>query len=120
MRVEILTGDAFELIRDIPPRSVDLIFTDPLYLSQGLHLYAWLAEQAARVLRPEGWLLFFATGYPRPAGMEALGRRLVCLRDFRIPWSRYKSLLACHLPEARPKPRRDELSGPDLPYPLWG
>ena len=59
----IYTGDARELAKAIPDESVDLIFTDPIY--QNIDDYRWLAETAARVLKPDsaclvlcgiGWL----------------------------------------------------------------
>jgi hypothetical protein len=46
----IYTGDARELAKAIPDESVDLIFTDPVY--DHIDDYRWLAETAARVLRP--------------------------------------------------------------------
>ncbi len=57
----IVTGDARELARSIPDESIDLVFTDPVY--DRIDDYRWLAETAARVLRPNGALLtWFATG----------------------------------------------------------
>lgn len=35
---EILLGDAYELIKQVPDRSVDLIVTDPPYLLEGWHV----------------------------------------------------------------------------------
>lgn len=49
---EIYTGDAKILAKDIPDESVDLVFCDPIY--QNIADYAWLAETAARVLKPGG------------------------------------------------------------------
>jgi site-specific DNA-methyltransferase (adenine-specific) len=46
----IVTGDARELARRIPDESIDLIFTDPVY--DRIDDYRWLAETAARVLKP--------------------------------------------------------------------
>ena len=48
----IYTGDARELARRIPDESVDLIFTDPVY--DRIDDYRWLAETAARILKPGG------------------------------------------------------------------
>lgn len=48
---QIYTGDARELAKAIPDNSVDLIFTDPIY--QNIDDYRWLAETAARVLKPD-------------------------------------------------------------------
>lgn len=54
---QIVTGDARELAKRIPDESVDLIFTDPVY--DRIDDYRWLAETAARVLKPGGGLLTF-------------------------------------------------------------
>jgi hypothetical protein len=53
----IYCGDARELAKEIPDESVDLIFTDPPYPREFLPLYGWLAEEAARILKPSGFLL---------------------------------------------------------------
>lgn len=47
---QIYTGDARELAKAIPDESVDLIFTDPVY--DRIDDYQWLAETAARLLKP--------------------------------------------------------------------
>lgn len=43
--------------------SVDLIFTDPPYPREFLMCYDWLAREAARVLKPGGFMLTMAGGY---------------------------------------------------------
>lgn len=53
----IYTGDARELANAIPDESVDLIFTDPVY--DRIDDYRWLAETAARVLKPRKSVLAF-------------------------------------------------------------
>jgi len=58
-RNQILTGDCRELSREIPSGSIDLIFTDPPYPERYLYLYEWLAGEAARLLKPEGFLLVY-------------------------------------------------------------
>lgn len=58
----IVLGDARDLAPAIPDGSVDLIFTDPSYRQEDLHLYGWLAEMAARVLKPGGFCLAMAGG----------------------------------------------------------
>ncbi len=50
-RNQIVTGDARILAERIPDASVDLIFTDPVY--DRIDDYRWLAETAARVLKPD-------------------------------------------------------------------
>lgn len=50
-RNQIVIGDARALAEQIPDASIDMIFTDPVY--ENLDDYAWLAETAARILKPE-------------------------------------------------------------------
>jgi len=58
----IYTGDCKELAPAIPDESVDLIFTDPVY--QRIDDYRWLAETAARVLKPDSaCLAWYGIGY---------------------------------------------------------
>ena len=60
----IYTGDARELAPLIPDESVDLIFTDPPYIGDVVHLYEWLGDFAMRVLKPDSALLcFFGVGF---------------------------------------------------------
>lgn len=42
--------------------SIDLIFTDPPYPREYLHVYGWLAQEAARVLKPGGFVLAMCGG----------------------------------------------------------
>jgi DNA modification methylase len=66
----IYTGDARELASAIPDESVDLIFTDPVY--QNIDDYRWLAETAARVLKPDSaCLVHHGTGF-LPETLDAL------------------------------------------------
>lgn len=48
---QIITGDARELIKDIPDNSIDLVFTDPVY--DRIEDYEWLAQESARVLKDD-------------------------------------------------------------------
>ena len=71
----VYTGDARELAKAIPDESIDLCFTDPVY--QRIDDYRWLAETAARVLKPMGALLAFCgIGYQEEtqAALRAGGR----------------------------------------------
>lgn len=66
----IITGDARELAKVIPDESIDLVFCDPIY--QNIDDYRWLAETAARVLKPDRALLAFCgIGY-LPETLQAL------------------------------------------------
>jgi len=47
----IYLGDCRTLAKAIPDESVDLVFTDPVY--DHIDDYRWLAETAARILRPD-------------------------------------------------------------------
>jgi hypothetical protein len=64
-RNQIVTGDARLLASRIPDESVDLVFTDPVY--DRLEDYCWLAQVAARVLRPGGTLLAYYWGADLPS-----------------------------------------------------
>ncbi len=105
--ITILTGDAKDLIHAIPDESVDLIFTDPPYARDYLHLYAWLAESAVRVLKSDGFLLVYCGGYHKAAVMELLNAHLEFFWDYieihshestvihpRRTLAKYKSILA--------------------------
>lgn len=52
-----MQGDSRELAKSIPDESIDLIFTDPVY--ENIDDYAWLAETAQRVLKPNSSCLVF-------------------------------------------------------------
>lgn len=47
----------------LPDNSIDLIFTDPPYPREYLSCYDWLAHEAARVLKPGGFVMCMAGGY---------------------------------------------------------
>lgn len=61
-RNQIVTGDAKELAKCLPDKSIDLIFTDPVY--DRIEDYEWLSSFAWRILKKNGVLLtFFGIGY---------------------------------------------------------
>ena len=72
----IVTGDAKELAPAIPDESVDLIFTDPPYSREFLPLYGWLSETAARVLRPERFVLAMCGGTYLDHVFDLMGQHL--------------------------------------------
>lgn len=57
---EIVTGDSRLLAKSIPDKSVDVIFTDPIYQNQDD--YFWLSEIALRILKPIGRVLIWSNG----------------------------------------------------------
>lgn len=137
-RNQIVTGDARELAKRIPDESIDLIFTDPPYLKEYLHLYDWLGQVGSRVLKPNGFLLVYVGVYWKHEVMQRLGKRLGYYFDFvlenagnsPIMWtrkviSRYKSIMAWTKKDASTKPRTNVLSlwrggGEDKRYHIWG
>jgi site-specific DNA-methyltransferase (adenine-specific) len=57
----VLLGDMNEIGQRVPADSVDVIFTDPVYLKEHYQqAYADLAELALRVLKPHGFLFTYA------------------------------------------------------------
>ena len=79
---QIVTGDARELSKDIPDNSIDLIFTDPPYIKEHMHLYGWLAEEGSRVLKPGGFLLCYVGTYWKYQTLQQLGNHLDFFWDF--------------------------------------
>lgn len=137
MSNEILTGDARELARDIPDESVDLIFCDPPYVREQMHLYQWLSEEAARVLKPNGFCMTYVGTYWKFDAMQLLASRLTyywdCVDEIRgfkpLMWgswarSRYKSIVvfAKHR-KHRPRKQYFDLwsgGGEDKRFHRWG
>jgi methylase of polypeptide subunit release factors len=119
----IYPGDARELCKAIPDQSVDLIFTDPPYVKDSIHLYEWLAEEAARILKPGGFLFAYAGVYWKWEVMRLMSQHMdywfdmVLLNSGSSPvaWnknviSRYKSLLVYTRPDDKPRARVMALS----------
>lgn len=89
---QIVTGDARELATQIPDESIDLIFTDPVY--ENIDDYRWLAETAARVLKPDGHLLAWQATPYIPETLQALGQFLTYRHTLSMTRSNIASL-AC-------------------------
>ncbi len=116
----ILTGDARELSLSIPDESIDLIFTDPPYPPEYLPLYGWLAKEAKRVLKPDGFLLTYSGCLWKDQVMYQLGQHLTFFWDYiivhagssqlllhRFTQANYKSILAyVNKCSGQPRPRR--------------
>lgn len=73
-------------IEHLPLRdeSVDMIFTDPPYPYEYLQCYAWLAEQAARILKPDRFCMAMCGGLYLPQIMELMGKHLAFHWKFEI------------------------------------
>lgn len=67
---EILLGDSKEIAKDIPNESLDMVFSDPVY--QNMEDYAWLAETAQRVLKPDKPLIVFCSSRKVRQTQEAM------------------------------------------------
>jgi DNA modification methylase len=57
---EVHAGNARQFAEGIPPESIDVIFTDPIYDQE--QDYLWLAEIAKVVLKPTGLVLIWSNG----------------------------------------------------------
>lgn len=56
----IYSGNAYDLMNEIPDNSVDMVFCDPVY--SDAEQYLWLARESARVLKEDTALLAFSGG----------------------------------------------------------
>ena len=75
----------------VAPGSARLIFTDPLYHREHLHLYAELAAWAAKVLQPGGLLVtYLGTSY-LPEVVQMLGQHLKYVWQFATVFDGQKS-----------------------------
>lgn len=139
MAIDIYYGDARTMAEDIiPAASVDLIFTDPPYKKDHQYLYEWLAKEAARVLKPGGFLIAYTGPYWKHKIMMILGEQLEYFYDFillhsgktSILWQKriitgYKSLLCYRLKGSKAMPVTNVLgkfhgSGSDKRFHKWG
>jgi len=122
----IYTGDARELTKAIPDESVDLIFTDPVY--QNIDDYRWLAETAARVLKPTRACVAFCYTALLPQTIAAMAKTLVY--QWQIIWHRNnemkfryapvgKSVYVPALVFAKDKLHRDGFAFDLRSYPVW-
>lgn len=74
--LEIRDGDFRQVLADLEPSSVDLIFTDPPYSEDSVALYADLGRFAAEKLAPGGSLLAYTGQHNLPAVLNVLGEAL--------------------------------------------
>lgn len=52
MDQKIILGDAYKLIKDVPSGSVDLVFTDPPYLFDGINFVGWKGSCKSDIDKP--------------------------------------------------------------------
>ena len=136
--INLIEGNALEKAESIiTAGSVDLIFTDPPYAKEFHYLYEWLAKEAARALKPDGFLIAYVGPYWKDVVMGYFGEHLQYFYDFvlvhgdtSILWPRkivsgYKSLLCYHQRGEKPLPRMNVLgkfstSSQDKRFHNWG
>jgi site-specific DNA-methyltransferase (adenine-specific) len=137
--ISLYHGDARAMAPEVvQPNTIDLIFTDPPYQKKYLGLYDWLALEAARALKPNGFLIVYSGIFWKQQIMETLGKRLDFFYDFvlihrgntTILWPRrvitgYKSLLCYRLKGSKAVPRTNVLGkynglGDDKRFHKWG
>jgi len=83
-KVTLRCGDFREIGQEIESESVDLLFTDPLYSKDKLHLWNDLGQLAQRVLKPGGVLLSYSGNLYLPQVYESLGKYLQYFWTFAI------------------------------------
>lgn len=137
-RNAITTGDSRELARALPDSCIDLVLTDPPYLKEDIQegVYTWLGGEAARVLKPGGFLLTYVGSLWKYNNMLELGQHLTYFYDFvelhagaaTILWARHtltrhKSILAFVKGWGQPRCLTMSAwtgSGADKRYHAWG
>lgn len=60
---QIICGNCKEEMAKFPSDSIDMIFVDPPYGKQGIYLYEVIAKEAARILKPNKFAVFYASDY---------------------------------------------------------
>lgn len=75
-RNKIVVGDMYELSRQLPDNCVDIIFTDPPYPQEFRYTYDYLAEVAARVLKPGAPCFVYSGNDGVPYVINALAKHL--------------------------------------------
>lgn len=91
---QIMIGDFREA--DIPPNSIDVIFTDPPYEEKALELYEALSERAQDWLVEGGWCLAYAGQWALPKVIDALSKHLTYFWTAAIIHSGDKSYMRKH------------------------
>lgn len=75
-RVKLLLGDFRERADEIPDESLDIVFTDPPYAHDALHLWDSLSQIAAKKLKPGGVLISYTGVQFLPSVFNLLGNYL--------------------------------------------
>lgn len=75
-RMQLYHGRFQDTLAALPDASVDLILTDPPYVKAFLPEWSDLSALAARVLKPDGWLVTYSGQTYLPEVMRRLGEHL--------------------------------------------
>jgi len=75
---QIVNADAKQICKDIPAKSVQCIFTDPVY--GNMEDYTWLGEQAMRILKPGGTLVVWCSAHKQFAVKALLDQQGLTFR----------------------------------------
>ena len=137
--IDLIYGDAIELANaKVSDGSVDLIYTDPPYSKEYHYLYSWLAREAVRSLKPNGFLIAYVGPYWKDVVMGFFNQHLQYFYDFilvhkgntSILWPRkiiagYKSIICYHQQGEKPLPKTNVLgqwdgTGGDKRFHRWG
>jgi DNA modification methylase len=90
---QIITGDCRELSKEIPDGSIDLIFTDPPYPKEFLYLYDWLANEAPRVLKPDGFMAVYVGIYHLADVIKLIGDKMEFFMELVLFGSGYGAMI---------------------------
>jgi len=75
-KISIVHGDFCEEMKKIPDESISLIFTDPPYSDEHLHVYEKLAFLASKKLKQGGSLITYVGHYALPEVLTSMSKHL--------------------------------------------
>ena len=81
---------------ELPPDSIDMIFTDPPYHDEWVGLYGDLGRMAAQALKPGAYLMAYAGKMFLPQILNELGRHLEYVSTFAVFQSFSKARIMKH------------------------
>ena len=88
----------------VADNSIDLIFTDPPYDRDSIHLYNWLAMEAARVLKDGGFLLAMCGGMDLFEDMRLMAQYLNWFWNYEVFMANVSTVIWPKRTVARNKP----------------
>jgi site-specific DNA-methyltransferase (adenine-specific) len=91
--IDLRLGDCQDLIRDIPDKSIDLIFTDPPYPKEYLYLYEWLATVGSKKVKDTGFIAMYVGCYHLWDVMRLIGNNLDYFMELVIVGNGFGSMM---------------------------